>query len=121
MDYIITLGPAWARLYNNLFQRRKRFKTLGMVTHAFSPNTQEGEAGGSEFETSFVYKLSYKIARAVTETPCHILKKKKKFKKLSFLFTNISKNISNYNSMKQVHERNEGRGESVGLIGRQCP
>jgi hypothetical protein len=40
---------------------------LGVMAHAFNPNTREAEAGGliSEFEASLVYRVSSRTARAI--------------------------------------------------------
>jgi hypothetical protein len=35
-----------------------------VVAHTFNPRTQESEAGSSEFETSLVYRVSSRTARA---------------------------------------------------------
>ena len=43
-----------------------------MVAHAFNSNIQaaETEAGRSEFESSLVYRVSFRTARAAIEKPC---------------------------------------------------
>jgi hypothetical protein len=40
---------------------------LGVVAHTFNPSTGEAEAGG--FETSLVYKVSSRTARAIQRNP----------------------------------------------------
>jgi hypothetical protein len=45
-----------------------------MVVHTFNPSTWEAETGGSEFETSLVYRVSSRTARATQRNP--ISKKK---------------------------------------------
>ena len=38
-----------------------------MVVYAFNPSTWEAEAGGSQFEASLVYIVSFRTTRAVTK------------------------------------------------------
>jgi hypothetical protein len=50
-----------------------------VVAHALNPSTWEAEAGGFEFETSLVYRVSSRTARATQRNP--VLKQNKtKFK-----------------------------------------
>jgi hypothetical protein len=48
-----------------------------MVAHSFNPSTPEAEAGGFEFETSLVYKVSSRTARAIQRNPVSGKKKTK--------------------------------------------
>jgi hypothetical protein len=50
------------------FFSKSRF-LLGMVACAFNPRTWEAEWGKSQFETSLVYTVSSRIARATQRDP----------------------------------------------------
>ena len=50
-------------------------------THAFNPSTWKAEAGGiSEFESSLVYRVSFRTARATQRKPVSKNKKQNKTK-----------------------------------------
>ena len=50
-----------------------------MVAHAFNPSTWDAEAGGFiEFETSLVYRVSSRTARATQRNPVSKNQKEKK-------------------------------------------
>jgi hypothetical protein len=61
-------------------KNKKRIEMLSgaAVAHAFNSSTREAEAGGflSEFETSLVYRVSSRTARATQRNP--VLEKKTK-------------------------------------------
>jgi hypothetical protein len=54
-----------------------------VVAHAFNPSTREAEAGRriSEFETSLVYRVSFRTARDIQRNPRLEKPKKKKKEK----------------------------------------
>ena len=49
-----------------------------MVAHIFNPNTQEAEAGRSEFKTSLVYRVSSRAASAILGNPVLKLNRQQK-------------------------------------------
>jgi hypothetical protein len=51
-----------------------------VVAHIFNPSTWEAEAGNSEFETSLVYRVSSRTARATQRNPVSKKTKQKKVK-----------------------------------------
>jgi hypothetical protein len=48
-----------------------------VVAHDFNPSTWEAEAGSSEFETSLVYRVSSRTARATQRNPVSKTKQNK--------------------------------------------
>jgi hypothetical protein len=53
--------------------------------HAFNPSTWEAEPSGSEFETSLVYKVSFRTARASQRNPALKMQANKQTKQTRFL------------------------------------